>query len=317
MRLLKRALAALLMLAAANQAVLAQTYPTTTAVYTPHAVLTNMGTVSANATPSTPFILNNQGSVLIRVSGTFSALNATVQATELAGTSVTWQNISAKPVGGALTSTITAAGLYEVRVGGYKQVRVLVNTFTGTNVIFDAGSGYGARAVDVLPSYRQTYSATVVALAAATSATDFLTISGSPNVTVRVINITCAATGTLGAVPLLGVVRSTLDTGGTSSAITPVANDPGSPASQATVKSYTVNPASLGTAIGNIRAGILTVTPATTSTIGAQEVSWDFGIHPGEQEITLRGTNSMFAVNGNGTLVAATLPTCTITWTEE
>jgi hypothetical protein len=317
MRFLKLALAALL-LGVQALAALAQTYPTTSPVYIPQAVLASWSTLTGTGV-TTNFVVNGSGTMLIRVAGTFSVLAAQVQVTEQPATtaSPTWTAVPVETVGGPRVGTITATGLYRLNVAGAKQVRVNVSSLTGTNVIFSAAAGSGDHFVSTLSTQRQTYSATVVALAAATSATDFLTITGNASTTVRLLNVTCSATGTVGAVPLVGIVRSSADSGGTSSTVTAVANDQNDAAAQAVVKSYTVNPSSLGTAVGTVRAGVLTVTPASSTTVGAQEVSWDFGIHPGEQEVVLRGTSQVFAVNGNGSFAASTLPTCSLTWTEE
>lgn len=297
---------------------LAQTYPTQNPVYMPTSTLPTWATLTATGT-TTPWQANTQATMYIRVAGTFSALAAQVQISESPGaaSAVTWTAIPVEAVGGSRVFTITATGLYRLNVAGAKQVRLNVTTLTGTNVIFTGSASGGEQFVTTLPIQRQTYSAAVVALAAATSATDFITVSGNANTTVRIINVTCAATGTLGAVPLQAIVRSAANTGGTSTTVTAVPNDANDAAAQAVVKAYTVNPVGLGTAVGTVRAGVLTVSPAVTTTIGSQEISWDFGIHPGEQEVVLRGATQVFALNGNGTFVASTLPSCYLTWTEE
>ena len=142
-------------------------------------------------------------------------------------------------------------------------------------------------------------------------------MSGSATTTIRVTHIECTGTSTANGTSLVNLLdRSTLDTAGTSTTITPDPEDSNDPASTAVAKAYTANPTT-GTLIGLIRSGFITTVAPTSSTIGAGTLTWDFGKNQ-DEELTLRGVNQLMALNGNGaSYPAGTVLNCAIEYTEE
>src|ERR1700753_3395 len=278
------ALAALALLAGS---VNAQTYPTLSPIYYPNPTL-NMGTFTTAAT-SNAFQVNGLDTGLIRVSGTFSALSATVQATARTASSPTYTNSSVKPFGGAFVQSITGSGVWEIKVSGWRQFRIVVNSITGTSATFNATGSLPGRNVATSPQLRNSYSAATTGLALVTGATDFFTITGNATTTIRVTRAECQGTVGTAAVtfPMSAILRSTADTGGTSSTLTAIAHDSGNAtASLATVKAYTANPTT-GTAVGTVRANLVSLPVTAAGAIGTPVVM-NFGGGVEEQPITLR-----------------------------
>jgi len=177
--------------------------------------------------------------------------------------------------------------------------------------------------VGTVPTKVATYSTAFVALAPAASATDFLTLTGSSTMVVRVKQVECFAIGTANASATVNaVVRSTADSGGT--AVTPsssaggqaVPHDSADNAASATVAAYTANPTT-GTLVGIVRSGKLTNTTAASSTIeSTPPLQWIFGQNF-QKEVVLRGTGQVFALNGAGaSFTAGAALNCSIEWTE-
>jgi len=111
-------------------------------------------------------------------------------------------------------------------------------------------------------------------------------------------------------------VRSTANTGGTSTSLTAVPADPSDAAASAVARAYTANP-TVGTAVGPIRAGVVVLTSPATS-ISIDPVQWTFGNDVGTRGgVVLRSASQVFAINGN----AASFPSgaalnCSVEWTE-
>lgn len=291
----------------------AQTYPTNNPMYVPAAVLpattlTTAGTVT--------FQNNGNATLLLRVAGTNSALSAVVQVTESRASSPTWTTVPVQSVGGSRLTTITANGLYRVNVSGAAQVRFNLASLTGTNVIVSAAGSIGLESVATLPAVRSTYSASAT-VAPAASATDFLTVTGSASTTVRIVRAACSGTATAaGAATLVALKRSTANSAGTSAAVTAAPLDSTNAAASATALNYTANPTT-GTLVGILRNATLVLT-AVSSSIAATPVTWEFGLNPGEQNVVLRGTSQVFALNGAGaSFPAGASLLCNVTWTEE
>ena len=164
-------------------------------------------------------------------------------------------------------------------------------------------------------SDKATYSAAVVNLSPAATATDILTIIGSATKVVKVTMVRISATqATSGQVDFILAKRSTANTGGTSTlpAIAPL--DSNNPAATAVVRSYTANPTALGTLVGNVMAASVPVI-ATNSTATSDRVLFE-SIRP-TQPIVLRGVAQTLAVNLNGVTVGTGAITAFIEWTEE
>lgn len=162
-----------------------------------------------------------------------------------------------------------------------------------------------------------TYRASVVALATAASATDFLTITGSATKTVQVTALECNGVATTAATPDVVVVkRSTANLTGTSTSPTAVPLDSRSAAATAVVRAYTVNPGTLGTLVGNVGAVKMPLPLAATGADLARSQFVGSRIGPA-QPVTLVGAAQVLGLNGNAaTLGAGAALDCTIEWIE-
>lgn len=160
-----------------------------------------------------------------------------------------------------------------------------------------------------------TYGAAITATTVAATPTDVFTITGSATKTVKIRHISIDGTQTTGGVVnILVIKRSTANTGGTSTLPTAVPYDSANPAATAVVRSYTVNPTALGTAVGTIHSEKLFVS-ATTGT--PDELKFDYTEHSPIQPITLRGATEVLAINLNSVTVTGNSFNMDITWTEE
>jgi len=176
--------------------------------------------------------------------------------------------------------------------------------------------------VAVQDTWKSTYTAGATNYVPYTNATDILTISGSATKTIRIykIHISAIATSNINIhYDLFLIKRSTANTGGTPTLVTPVAHDSLNPAPTATVTSYASLP-TLGTTVGTINQNDLF---ASTNVKGGDTpvqpnnvLQINFGTHPNLQPLTLRGANEVLAINLNGITVAANLE-IDIEWTEE
>jgi len=148
----------------------------------------------------------------------------------------------------------------------------------------------------------------------ANSATDVFTISGSSTKTIKILSLLFYLTATTGRnTTIIGVRRSSLNTGGTSTLLTNVANDTNNPAGTAIVRSYTANP-TLGTLVGNMLTFGVYVSGG--GTIGSIPFSY-FIDNAIEQPIILRGINQLFSVNMGGVSLNGNSARATIVWSEE
>ncbi|HUZ95751.1 MAG TPA: hypothetical protein VMU57_12655 [Edaphobacter sp.] len=191
----------------------------------------------------------------------------------------------------------------------------------GAALMAMAGSAFAQSfntATAVFPITQRTYEATIVGLVPAASATDLLTITGVAGHIVRVTRAECTGTATaVGAANLVALVRSTANTGGTSTTPAAIPADPSDAAAGATVKAYTANP-TVGTSVGPVRAAVLVLTPTSSTTIAEDPVNWTFGNNAGTRAgIVLRSASQVFSLNGNGaSFPAGTALNCSIEWTE-
>jgi hypothetical protein len=118
---------------------------------------------------------------------------------------------------------------------------------------------------------------------------------------------------TAGAVNILLVKRSTANTAGTSTTLTAVPLDSLNSAATATVRSYTANP-TLGTTVGTIYSEKVLV--PTTTTLGG-ELIFSTNLGQFNQDVVVRGTSEVLAVNLNSVTVAGGSFNISIIWTEE
>ena len=172
----------------------------------------------------------------------------------------------------------------------------------------------GAIRQEIVPSGVSTYSAAGSASLAAT-ASDFWTITGSATCTIYVMVIDLTSTQTTFAQEEVSLIRrSTVDSGGSSTALTAVPHDTTNPAATATVNMYTANP-TLGTAVGNVTVQQILV-PATNSQGGNSSpfsfVPRDLAVQP----LVLRGTSEQLALSYEGATVAGEIMRVTARWRE-
>jgi hypothetical protein len=167
-----------------------------------------------------------------------------------------------------------------------------------------------------IPQRVATYSANFTALVPASSATDFLTLSGSATMVVHIKNVQCQGISTAAATDRIYVLdRSTADTGGTSTTATAVPMDSNDAAATAVATGYTANPATLGTLIGAYRSEYLGTAPAN-AVPAPYPWTQNYGLQNDKEDV-LRGVNQIFALNANATSFAAgTSLDCWIEWTE-
>jgi hypothetical protein len=121
----------------------AQTYPYTTPVYIPNAVIPTQ-TISAPATIN--FSTQGLGTLSLRVSGTCTSLAATLKASNDSGANYTAINLY--PVATGTTAptavaSISAAGFWKSNVAGFNQVQLNVSALTATCTVTMLGTPGG------------------------------------------------------------------------------------------------------------------------------------------------------------------------------
>jgi hypothetical protein len=173
----------------------------------------------------------------------------------------------------------------------------------------------GAQLTVPLDGMRATYSASF-GISPATTATDIFTIGGSGSKTIRILQVEMWPSETTAALKqIFLVVRSSANSGGTSSAGVAVPFDSNSPAATAPITIYSANPTSLGALVGSIRSANMNIGPGTT-TDPETLVRWDFGNNSG-QAVVLRGTSQFLAMNLNSITFTGGSIYVSVTWTEE
>ncbi len=129
-----------LALAAASLNVEAQTYPYSSPVYTPTAILAP-STLSAPGT-FTPFVVSGVSTISVRVTGTCTALAATLQGSN-DGTNFTAINLYPVATGASAptaVASITAVGFWKVNVSGFTSVKLVASALTATCTVAMAGT---------------------------------------------------------------------------------------------------------------------------------------------------------------------------------
>lgn len=162
---------------------------------------------------------------------------------------------------------------------------------------------------------KATYSASVVALATVTSATDVFTLTGSATKTIRLTQVRVSGTIDTAAqyVNLALNKHSAANTGGTSASITPIPHDSSDVAASATVLSYTANP-TIGTSLGTVETSRYFAALSGTAAPTTERV-WDYTTRNG-RGIVLRGVAQQVALN-LGTTANSGVFNISIEWTEE
>ena len=240
---------------------------------------------------------------------TLAALNTKVTAVNTGAVVIS----GALPAGAAVIGALTAnQTVNNAQINGV--VPLMGNGITGTGSQRVTIASDNAAITVSTAAAPATYSAAVVGLASALTATDIFTITGSATKTVRVSRIMVNGVQTTAAqVNMLLIKRSTANSAGTSTAPTRVAYDSTSAAATATVLAYTANP-TLGTALGTASASRAFIPGAATASDaqGLEIVSGDVG----QQMMTLRGIAEVLGVNLNGTTIAGSAFNITVEWTE-
>lgn len=176
--------------------------------------------------------------------------------------------------------------------------------------------------VDIIDGYKPTYTAGLTNYVGYTNTTDILTIRGSSTKTIRIWKIHISAVFIGNTARLFDVYvirRSSPNTGGTPTIITPVKHDTNNPDPTVEVTRFGSAP-TLGTQVGILNQSMLfasaTTSAANTPLQGANFVQMTFGDNPRCQPLTLRGVNEYIAINFNGITMDANLE-LDIEWTEE
>lgn len=167
-----------------------------------------------------------------------------------------------------------------------------------------------------IQSFVKTYKYSSLGNTPAATPTDIFTITGSASKTIRVTKIVVGGLATTaGQLNPLIIRRSTANSGGTSTAPTPLARDTLNSAATATLALYTANPASLGTTVGTLDSCRLFL---QTATGGAPDVcAFTYGVND-DQLVTLRGTTDSLSINFAGAAVpAGGIVDFDVEWTEE
>lgn len=218
------------------------------------------------------------------------------------------------PVMGQLDDTSTGT----VTEDNVSTIRITAARAEHVNLRNNAGTELGTTAAPVIVTHanvaKASYSASIANVVVATTPTDVFTITGSATKTVRIMQVRISGTETTGTVRDFDLVkRSTADSAGTSTTVTVVPHDSSSAAGTAVVKSYTANP-TLGSSVGILKSDAWEVPLANSASANAVLV-WDFGLN--FQEIVLRGTSEMAAINFEGVTMTGNAMNFTITWEEE
>lgn len=162
---------------------------------------------------------------------------------------------------------------------------------------------------------RATYSASISGLAVVTGATDFFTVTGSATRTIIVKRIRYSGTASQSTqVPLALLIRSTANSGGTSTTLTNVPHDSVNAVATATVRAYTANP-TRGTLVGSIRSPYYTFTAANSNSLTVELREIRLGEEE-DQGVVLRGVNESLCFNLNSTAISGALMGCSVEWRE-
>lgn len=179
------------------------------------------------------------------------------------------------------------------------------NSFDGDSIAIKQKTGFIS-----------TYSAAIAGFTYAANGTDIFTIQGSNNRVIRIKHLSIDGTQTTSNTRTVSLIkRSSPNIGGTSTLLSPVSFDSFNPAVTAQIRYYTANPTTLGTLVGSIHTEKLLIpSPGANiedalifSTIEASTM----------QDITLRSSNELLAVNMGGVTSNGNTMNIDVLWTEE
>lgn len=190
----------------------------------------------------------------------------------------------------------------------------------GGPAVLDASSGiaYAPDGAAQLDGFKASYAAAIGGLVGVTGCTDLFTLTNPSTKTIRITR--CDISGGVATaaqqIEVFGLVRSAVNSGGTSTAPTIVPYDSSDAPASGVVRAYTANPAALGTLVGNVRVAKMLLVLSTGATSFQDRLIWDFGDRP-TKALVLR-QNQVFAINLNGvTFANATSFNVYIEWTED
>ena len=211
-------------------------------------------------------------------------------------------------VGGITLALLASSAMGVSNVGS-----ISLGTTTITGAI-PAGTNDIGR-VHILDGPYATFAASLTDVGLGTTPTDFVGIYNNSTGTVRVTRLILGSLQTTaGTNNIYLTKRSALNTGGSSATVSAVPYDKNNVASNAVVRTWSVNPTGLGTSVGTLGEVKLF---ANTPTGGVTDrMVIDFGQHPAQQELALYQNEGLY-LNFNG----AAAPTGfvlsgTIEWTE-
>ena len=165
-----------------------------------------------------------------------------------------------------------------------------------------------------IESQLKTYKYSSLGNTPAATPTDIFTITGSASKTIRITKIVVSGLATTaGQLNPLLVRRSAANTGGTSTAPTPLKRDTNDAAASATLALYTANP-TVGTAVGTLDSCRLFLALATATPYACR---FEFGVN-NDKMLILRGTSDILAINFAGAAVpAGGIVDIDVEWVEE
>lgn len=170
--------------------------------------------------------------------------------------------------------------------------------------------------VTTVPAVSPTYRAAITGLVPASSATDVFTLYGSATKTIGIKEICFSGRATAAAnADVQLIMRTAVNTSGTSTAPTIVKSDSTDGVATATVLAYTANPTtgagslydSEQVSLGNLTTGLAQ---------GNAPFCWHWHDIPGVKSPVLRGVAQGLAINLNGSSYSGGLLDITVIWTE-
>lgn len=261
----------------------------------------NSGTATTGS--SVAININNNQTCQVQVQGTYTGA-LTFQGTTDGSN---WVNISVLPrgsVAGAYHQSSVfsgTTGVFASTASGFIQFRVTaLGVVTGTATITIIATAAPLR-VFTDQTIKNTYMIGFTGLVPAAAATDILVVSGSANKIIKIIEIELQGTSSAAiTIDVRVLKRSTLNTAGTSTTLTPVPTNSNSPAASAVVKTYTANPTQ-GTLVGVLATQKYGVQLNTNvPSVFEQEYNYSQA-----ERITLNNANESVCINFNGATITA------------
>lgn len=206
--------------------------------------------------------------------------------------------VSATSLGKAEDS-VSATGDTGVAMLAVRSDSLTSNTSASGDYSFPAVDLYGATIIKDQQRHKRTYS-TTFSVVPATAATDIFQLRGSASTTVEITKIVISGTQTTGGMANFIIAkRSTVNSGGTSSASVMVPHISSDAAATAVGAIYTANPTT-GTLVGNIE--ILSIPLSAITGITNNIVERRFGQN--SKPIILSGVAQALVLNLNGITLA-------------